>query len=133
MASFYDRYPLNAPGRDYIDNQCTDCDLCRETAPNNVKRDDRTGISYIFKQPETEEEVRCLEEGGVQGCPTEAVGNNGDKFDWKNEPIYDWNEAYRGHGINFGSLPWQQSQKKLVVIRNEMKTEPNLNSPESAL
>ena len=111
MANFYDRYPLNVPGRYYIDNQCTDCDLGRETAPNNVKRDDRTGISYIFKQPETEDEIRLLEEGGVQGCPTDAVGNNGDNFDWKSEPIYDWNTAY-DHKIDFGVLPTGQKPKR---------------------
>jgi ferredoxin len=101
MATFHDRYPLNVPGKYYIDAQCTDCDLCRETAPNNVKRDDRVGISYIFKQPETAEEIRLLEEGGVKGCPTEAVGNNGDKFNWKTEPIFDWNAHYKKDGVQF--------------------------------
>lgn len=101
MATFRDRYPLNVPGKYYIDAQCTDCDLCRETAPNNVRRDDRVGISYIFKQPENEVEVRLLEEGGVSGCPTEAVGNNGDKFDWRTEPIFDWNSQYKKEGIQF--------------------------------
>lgn len=101
MATFHDRYPLNVPGKYYIDAQCTDCDLCRETAPNNVRRDDRVGISYIFKQPENPDEVRALEEGGVLGCPTEAVGNNGDKFNWRNEPIFDWNTHYMKDGIQF--------------------------------
>jgi len=101
MANFQDRYPLNVPGKYYIDGGCTDCDLCRQSAPNNVRRDDRTGISYIFKQPESEEEVRALEEGGVGGCPTEAVGNNGDKHDWRTEPIYNWNALYKKHGIQF--------------------------------
>jgi ferredoxin len=113
MASFRDRYPLNVPGKYYIDAQCTDCDLCRETAPNNVRRDDRVGISYIFKQPENEEEVRLLEDGGVSGCPTEAVGNNGDKFDWRTEPIFDWNSLYLKEGIRFDlSAPLATELKK---------------------
>lgn len=113
MATFRDRYPLNVPGKYYIDAQCTDCDLCRETAPNNVRRDDRVGISYIFKQPENEEEVRLLEEGGVSGCPTEAVGNNGDKFDWRTELIFDWNSHYKKEGIQFElSAPVANEPKK---------------------
>ncbi len=118
MANFYERYPLNIPGRYYIDSQCTDCDLCRETAPNNVKRDDRTGTSYVFKQPENEEEAKLLEEGGVKCCPTEAVGNNGDRFDWATEPIYNWNEAYRERGIDFGPLP--------IIVRMEQSSQISL-------
>ena len=44
-------------------------------------------------------------EGGVDGCPTEAVGGNGDQFDWATELIYDWNRAYREEGIDFDPLP----------------------------
>lgn len=92
MAIFEDRYPLNVPGKFYIDAQCTDCDLCREYAPHNITRDDRMGHSYVFKQPETQAEVDAIMEG-VKGCPTEAVGDDGDTFDWNTEPITDWNAA----------------------------------------
>lgn len=88
--NFAHRYPLNIPGRFYVDDQCTDCDLCRECAPNNIRRDDRYGQSYVFKQPETDEEVAAVMEG-VDGCPTNAVRNDGDQFDWSREPIIDWN------------------------------------------
>jgi ferredoxin len=90
MAIFTDRYPLNVPGKFYIDAQCTDCDMCRECAPNNITRDDRMGHSYVFKQPENDAEVAAIMEG-VEGCPTDAVGNDGDNFDWSSEPITDWN------------------------------------------
>ncbi|MBX3342656.1 MAG: ferredoxin [Nitrospira sp.] len=93
MASFTHRYPLNVAGKYYIDMNCTDCDLCRETAPSNITRDDRTGVSYIFRQPQTADEVAAVEDG-VVGCPTNALGNDGDLFDWENEPIYDWNSLY---------------------------------------
>lgn len=47
------------------------------------------GQSYVYKQPETEDEIAaCME--GVQGCPAEAVGDDGDRFDWKTTPIIDW-------------------------------------------
>jgi L,D-peptidoglycan transpeptidase YkuD (ErfK/YbiS/YcfS/YnhG family)/ferredoxin len=87
MATFTHRYPLNVPGKYYIDDNCTDCDLCRECAPNNIKRDESTGISYVFKQPTTPEETTGVEHG-VAGCPTEAVGNDGDQFDWDTTPSF---------------------------------------------
>lgn len=89
MATFQNRYPKNTPGKYYIDDQCTDCDLCRETAPNNIRRDDEHAYSYVFRQPTTPEEVAACEEG-VGGCPTAAVGNDGDHFDWRTTPIRDW-------------------------------------------
>lgn len=100
MSRFTHRYPLNIPGKYYINDQCTDCDLCRACAPDNIRRDDRAGISYVFKQPTTPEEIAGVEEG-VAGCPTEAVGNDGDQFDWDTTPIYDWNALYKKEGIHF--------------------------------
>jgi ferredoxin len=104
MARFSHRYPLNIAGRFYIDDQCTDCDLCRQWAPNNIRRDDRLGHSYVFKQPETPEELAsCLE--GVAFCPTEAVGKDGDSYDWTSTPIVDWNAIARHYGnpsVQFG-------------------------------
>jgi ferredoxin len=96
---FTHRYPLNIPGKYYINDQCTDCDLCRESAPNNIRRDDRTGYSYVFKQPTAPEEIASVEEG-VAGCPTEAVANDGDQFDWNFTPIFDWNALLRKHNTD---------------------------------
>lgn len=89
MAEFSERYPRNVPGKYYIDAQCTDCDLCWEGAPNNIARDDEHGYSYVFRQPSTPEEVAACEEG-VQGCPTEAVGNDGDSHSWAEPLSHDW-------------------------------------------
>jgi ferredoxin len=76
MADAANRYPENVPGKYYVDNQCIDCDLCRETAPDNFKRNDDGGYSYIFKQPASpDEEARCKE--AKEGCPVEAIGDNG--------------------------------------------------------
>ena len=89
MATFSERYPKNLPGRYYIDADCTDCDLCRELAPQNIRRDDEHGYSYVYRQPVTPEEIALCEEG-VEGCPTSAVGNDGDRFDWRATSIRDW-------------------------------------------
>jgi ferredoxin len=43
MADTANKYPENVAGKYYVDNQCIDCDLCRETAPDNFKRNDDGG------------------------------------------------------------------------------------------
>ncbi len=76
MADQANKYPENVPGKFYVDDQCIDCDLCRETAPANFKRNDDGGHSYLYKQAETpEEEALCKE--AMEGCPVEAIGNDG--------------------------------------------------------
>jgi ferredoxin len=76
MADSANKYPENVPGKFYVDDQCIDCDLCRETAPANFKRNDDGGHSYVYKQPETpDEEGLCKE--AMEGCPVEAIGSDG--------------------------------------------------------
>ncbi|HXO98743.1 MAG TPA: ferredoxin [Chthoniobacterales bacterium] len=40
MAELVNKYPQNAAGSFYVDDQCIDCDLCRETAPATFTRND---------------------------------------------------------------------------------------------
>ena len=76
MADVTNRYVENVPGRYYVDDQCIDCDLCRQTAPLSFTRDEVGGHSFVFKQPETpEEENQCQE--AIQNCPVEAIGDDG--------------------------------------------------------
>jgi ferredoxin len=76
MADAANKYPENVDGKFYVDDQCIDCDLCRETAPANYKRNDDGGHSYVYKQPESpEEEALCKE--AMEGCPVEAIGSDG--------------------------------------------------------
>jgi len=47
MADIANKYAENISGKCYVDDQCIDCDLCRETAPANFTRiDDGGGYSY---------------------------------------------------------------------------------------
>ena len=56
---------------------CIDCDLCRETAEDNFKRDEDGGYSFVYKQPENEDEAAlCLE--AMEACPVEAIGSDGE-------------------------------------------------------
>lgn len=78
MADREDKNEESIDGKFYVDSQCIDCDLCRETAPNNFKRSDDEGYSYVYKQPENEEEEeQCME--ALEGCPVEAIGDDGDQ------------------------------------------------------
>jgi len=76
MADLENRYEENIKGKYYVDDQCIDCDLCRETAPANFTREEDGGYSFVFKQPENEEEEELSLEA-MEGCPVEAIGNDG--------------------------------------------------------
>ena len=78
MADPTDKVPGQAPGRYYVDSQCIDCDLCRETAPRNFVRQDDAGYSYVLRQPrDAAEEAACL--AALEECPVEAIGDDGDR------------------------------------------------------
>ena len=77
MADKTKKYTDNVPGKFYVDDQCIDCDLCRETAPDHFTRNENGGYSFVSKQPTVpEEEARCKE--AMEGCPVEAIGNDGE-------------------------------------------------------
>ena len=77
MANKTDKWPKNLSGKFYVDEQCIDCDLCRETAPDFFKRDDDGGYSYVYKQPSTADEIDLCKEA-LEGCPVNAIGDDGE-------------------------------------------------------
>ncbi len=78
MADKADKWPENVPGKFYVDEQCIDCDLCRETAPDYFQRNEDGGYSYVANQPTTDEGIeQCME--ALEGCPVEAIGDDGDE------------------------------------------------------
>ena len=72
------RVPENVPGDFFVDSTCIDCDVCRDTAPENFRRSDANSYSFVYKQPLTEEELAACDEA-VLCCPVEAIGNDGDQ------------------------------------------------------
>ena len=76
MASKEAKYSINVPGRFYVDENCIDCDLCREIAPAFFTRNDDDGHSYVFKQPQSTEELELCREA-LNDCPVEAIGDDG--------------------------------------------------------
>ena len=71
-----DKVKENVCGSYYVDSSCIDCDVCRDTAPENFMRCDENNYSFVFKQPETDEE-RTLCEEAMSCCPVEAIGKDG--------------------------------------------------------
>ena len=79
MADVANKYPENVPGKYYVDNQCIDCDLCRETAPDNFKRNDDGGYSFVYKQPASPEEEAAARKPrkAARSKPSVTTGHNG--------------------------------------------------------
>lgn len=76
MADVDDKVEGSVAGKYYVDSSCIDCDVCRTTAPNNFQANEDEGFSFVFKQPENdEEEEQCQE--ALEACPVEAIGDDG--------------------------------------------------------
>ena len=77
MADRNNKFEDNVEGQYYVDEECIDCNLCREIAPDNFKANEDGGYSYVYKQPEKQGEVdACLQ--AMDDCPVEAIGNDED-------------------------------------------------------
>jgi len=76
MADNTDKVETNVDGEFYVDSNCIDCDLCRQTAPDNFERNEDEGYSYVHKQPENDEERQaCVD--AIEECPVDAIGDDG--------------------------------------------------------
>jgi ferredoxin len=47
-----------------------------DTAPTNFKMNEDNSNSYVYKQPENDEEKKACEEA-LKNCPVDAIGNDG--------------------------------------------------------
>ncbi len=76
MADNTDKVEGSVDGKFFVDSNCIDCDLCRQTAPENFERNEDEGFTFVNKQPENdEEEQACVD--AMEECPTEAIGDDG--------------------------------------------------------
>ena len=67
-----ERHPRNIAGPWLTDDTCIDCDMCRTIAPTIFRRCDEEGTTYVWRQPETAEELALAEEAR-SSCPTETI------------------------------------------------------------
>ncbi len=76
MADKSTKWDQNKPGKVYVDSACIACDACVTAAPKNFAMHD-DGHAFVSSQPTSvEEEEACRE--AMEGCPVEAIGNDGD-------------------------------------------------------
>ena len=98
MAKFEDRVAQNAPGKFYVEWSCIYCALCVHVAPTVFREHKERGWAYVFRQPETDEELARVREA-VEGCPTESIGMDGDTQDWRRPPA-------ASEAVSVPSKPW---------------------------
>ncbi|MDR0740592.1 MAG: ferredoxin [Puniceicoccales bacterium] len=77
MANRDDRIEENVPGKFYVDDQCIDCDMCRNLAPDFFGATSE-GNSFVKKQPVTPEEIVLCQEA-MESCPVGAIGDDGEE------------------------------------------------------
>ncbi len=78
MADKGSKWSENKPGKVFVDQSCIACDACVLTAPKNFSMHEEDGHAFVSKQPETPEEAELVKEA-IEGCPVEAIGNDGDE------------------------------------------------------
>ncbi len=77
MADKESKQTANVPGKFYVDTECTDCQLCVETAGDIFKANEADGYAYVGKQPQTDDEIELVKEA-MENCPVESIGDDGD-------------------------------------------------------
>jgi ferredoxin len=113
------KYPENVPGIFFVNSDCIECDLCRETAPKNFRRKEPEGYFYVFKQPETPaEEALCRE--SMSGCPVDAIWNNGDSVDRSEERNKDIKNGFcadeAAHAAMTEAIASQKTDHKEIKV-----------------
>ena len=77
MAFKENKFQDNVPGKFYVDETCIFCNVCIQAAPNNFAMSDDGAHDYVYKQPETDEELNeCYD--ALEQCPVEAIGDDGE-------------------------------------------------------
>lgn len=76
MADPSDKVESNVEGAWYVDSNCIDCDLCRQSAPDNFERNEDEGYTFVSKQPDNDEEAQAMSDA-MEECPVEAIGDDG--------------------------------------------------------
>ena len=77
MADKSQSWKENKPGKMFVDQSCIACDACVLTAPNNFAMHEEDGHAFVSKQPASPEEAELCKEA-MEGCPVEAIGNDGE-------------------------------------------------------
>ncbi|MCU0724760.1 MAG: ferredoxin [Planctomycetes bacterium] len=75
MADPAAKTPENVSGKFYVDDSCSACMVCCDTAPDNFKMTDDESHAFVCKQPAGDELDKVKE--AMDGCPEGAIGDDG--------------------------------------------------------
>jgi ferredoxin len=76
MAKSNEKHPENILGPWYVDTDCICCALCGEYAPASFQPVEDGAQHAVYHQPTTVEELAAANEA-KEGCPVDAIGNDG--------------------------------------------------------
>ena len=76
MADITTKVEGNVDGKYYVDEECISCDACVGEAPEFFVMNDDEGFAFVTAQPTSAEEIEACE-AALEGCPVEAIGNDG--------------------------------------------------------
>ncbi len=76
MAEKSRRLDYNVAGAYYVDDQCINCGVCMEIAPDIFKSNDDEGFAYVAAQP-TDAGSTDLARDALESCPVESIGDDG--------------------------------------------------------
>lgn len=76
MADIDARLDFNVAGKYYVDDQCINCGVCNEIAPELFKIEDDEGYAFVAKQPAGDDDAELMKEA-IESCPVEAIGDDG--------------------------------------------------------
>ncbi len=76
MAEKSRRLDYNVAGAYYVDDQCINCGVCMEIAPDIFKSNDDEGFAYVAAQP-TDAASTDLARDSLESCPVESIGDDG--------------------------------------------------------
>ena len=77
MADADAKFPENAPGKFYVDDTCSACGVCSDSAPENFKLTDDEEHAFVVKQPANDEEMEACE-SAMEDCPEGSIGDDGE-------------------------------------------------------
>jgi len=76
MAEYELRFEDNVAGRFYVDEECINCDLCSEGAPEFFRESAAGGNHIVYRQPVGQLEIELALEA-LEACPAESIGDDG--------------------------------------------------------
>ncbi|NLD61251.1 ferredoxin [Candidatus Sumerlaeota bacterium] len=75
MADKNNKAAGSAAGKYFVDaEECIACGICGDTAPNNIKIEDK---AFVSKQATSADEENALAEA-KDSCPVQAIGDDGE-------------------------------------------------------